>query len=477
VSKIKFGTSGWRAIISEDFTFANVRLVVQAIADYINKVKKAPLDCARGKKGKTVVVGYDTRFLSKEFAHEAAKVLSANKIKVLLCDRDTPTPVIAYHIIDKKCAGGINFTASHNPPHYNGIKFSPSTGGPATPDITSTIEQNIEKLQKSSKSFNAGPNEKLIERFDPMPGYLEKIISIVNMDAIKKAKLKIACDCLYGTSRGYLDRLLLEHGLKPIVLHGYLNPYFGGKRPEPAPENIKELIKIVKKDKLHLGLATDGDADRFGIVDSNGAYITPNEVIVLLLYHFIKNRKSGKKAVARTVATTHMIDRIAKRHDLQVLETPVGFKYFVESILSGDCIIAGEESGGLSISGHVPEKDGILACLLIAELRAIEKKPISDILSSIYKVYGKLYSDRIDLELTEDKKNKLMKKLLSGRLGKFAGHNILKRDTKDGVRFFLGDDAWLLFRASGTEPIVRIYFESTSKKSLKAIERAVRCLV
>jgi len=479
VTNIKFGTSGWRAIISEDFTFANVRLVVQAISDYVKNVKtqNLPSGSTMAKKLKTVIVGYDTRFLSKEFAHEAAKVFSANGIKVLLCDRDAPTPVIAYHIIDKGCSGGINFTASHNPPHYNGIKFSPSTGGPATPDITAIIERNIVKLQKTKKTFLGSPNEKLIKPFNPRADYLNRIKTMVGMDVIKKAKLKIACDCLYGTSRGYLDSILREYKLKPIILHDYLNPYFGGKRPEPAPENIKELIRTVKRGQLDLGLATDGDADRFGIVDADGTYITPNEVIVLLLYHFLNNRKTEKQTVARTVATTHMIDAIAKKHNIELLETPVGFKYFVESILSGDCIIAGEESGGLSISGHVPEKDGILACLLIAEMRAMEKRPISSILSSIYKKYGKLYFHRMDLDFTDEKKDAVMKKLSSGTLSKFAGQDIVNRDTIDGTRFFLRDGTWVLFRPSGTEPIVRIYFESAFKKSLKAAEKAVSRLV
>ena len=475
MANIKFGTSGWRAIISEDFTFENVRLVIQAISDYVNKVKRNPsASLGAGKaKGKTIIVGYDTRFLSKEFAFEAASVLSANGIRVLLCGRDTPTPVIAYHIIHKKCAGGINFTASHNPAHYNGIKFSPGTGGPATPDITSIIERNIKRLQKSKVRFKNKTDNRLIKIFDPRPDYLDCIKSMVDMAAIKRAKLKIACDCLYGTSRGYLDRVLSERGLKPVVLHDYLNPYFGGKRPEPAPENIQELSDAVKKGKLDLGLATDGDADRFGIVDSNGAYITPNEVVTLLLYHFIHNRKTKRKTVARTVATTHTLDLIAKNHNISVLETSVGFKYFVETILSGDCIIAGEESGGLSISGHVPEKDGILACLLIAEMRAIEKKPISDILHLIYKQYGRLYSGRKDIDLTEDKKNQLMHKLSSDTLSSIGGMAIVRRDKKDGIRFFLADGTWVLFRASGTEPVVRIYFESPSKNTLKSVQRQV----
>jgi len=468
VTKIKFGTSGWRAIISEDFTFANVRLVVQAIADYIKTEHKN-----KKIKNKSVVIGYDTRFLSKEFAKAATTVFSANNIKVFLCDRDTPTPVIAYQIIRKRCAGGINFTASHNPPHYNGIKFSSNIGGPATLDITRTIENNIKKLQRIKKPKEYKANSKLIALFDPSPEYFKQVEKIVDLKAIKKAKLKIACDCLYGTSRGYFDKILAEQGCKRIILHDFLNPYFGGRRPEPAEENIHELISTVKKAKFNLGLATDGDADRFGIVDADGTYIIPNQVITLLFYHLLKSRKQKRvNFVARTVATTHMVDIIAKANGVRVVETSVGFKYFVESILSGNCIIAGEESGGLSLSGHVPEKDGIVACLLVAEMVAKEKRPIAQILHSIYKKYGRLYSHRIDLDITEEKKLFLMRRLASGSIKKLGTQNIVERDTLDGCRFFLEDESWVLFRPSGTEPIVRVYFESSSQKALKAIERA-----
>ena len=473
MKKIRFGTSGWRAIISDDFTFANVRLVVQAIADYIKKERKR-----KTIKNQSVIVGYDTRFLSKEFAQEAAAVLSANKIKVFLCDRDTPTPVIAYQIIRKQCAGGINFTASHNPPHYNGIKFSSQTGGPATLDITKIIESNIERLQGIKKDKEYTADKKLITLFDPSPEYFKQVEKIVDLKAIKKARLKIACDCLYGTSRGYLDYILEKQGCKRIVLHDFLNPYFGGRRPEPAQENIHELISAVKRANFNLGLATDGDADRFGIVDADGTYITPNQVITLLFYHLLRSRKQKNgNFVARTVATTHMVDIIAKTHGIKVVETPVGFKYFVESILSNKCIIAGEESGGLSLSGHIPEKDGIVACLLVAEMVAKERRPIAKILHSIYKEYGRLYSHRIDLELTKDKKLSLMKRLLSGSVKKLGAQNIISRDKEDGCRFILEDGSWVLFRPSGTEPIVRVYFESKSAKTLKAIENACVKLV
>ncbi|MFC1806909.1 phosphoglucomutase/phosphomannomutase family protein [Candidatus Omnitrophota bacterium] len=474
MADIKFGTSGWRAIIGEDFTFENVRLVTQAIADYVKGLRikdKGLSQKLPAQRLEQIVVGYDTRFLSKEFALESAKVLSANKIRVLLTDRDAPTPVIAYHIIKSRCAGGINFTASHNPPEYNGIKFSPETGGPAGPQVTKEIEKNIAKLQKK-RTLVFKPNEKLIKLFNPQPAYLKQIEKMINFKDIKRAKLKIALDCLYGTSRDYLDTILKKYGYEPIVLHDYLNPYFDGKRPEPAPENIEELIAIVKKKRLHLGIATDGDADRFGIIDRDGTYITPNQVVVLLFYHLLQTRPPTRKKVARTVATTHMIDAIANKHNIESIETPVGFKYFVDLINEGDCIIAGEESGGLSISGHLPEKDGILACLLATEMVAIQRRSLRSILNSLYKKYGEFYSDKIDLDISLPNKARLMKKLRLPSFKSFAGLRVEKRDFRDGCKFYLKKESWILFRPSGTEPIVRIYFESKSKKRLIAIRKA-----
>jgi len=489
VTSIKFGTSGWRAVISDEFTFENVRLVTQAIADYVNS--KFPSPALRtGKKqssprlrplsgrlrssgqAKSVIVGYDTRFLSREFAQEAAKVLSSNGIKVLLPERDLPTPVISYEMIKKDCACGMNFTASHNPPQYNGIKFSSETGGPATPDITERIEKNIIRLQKKRKTIPSKGCRRLIERCNPHRDYLRHIERLIDFNAIKRARLRIAVDCLYGTSREYLDFLLKKHGLKPIVIRDYLNPSFDGRRPEPAPENITELISIVKGQRLNLGLATDGDADRFGIIDSDGTYITPNQVITLLFHHLLKTRKSKRKMVARTIATTHMIDAIAGRHNIEVVETPVGFKYFVDMLNDGRCIIAGEESGGLSISGHTPEKDGILACLLIAEMVAVNRKSIRRILSSIHRTYGWIYSDRVNLALPQKKKKILVERLKSKKLKSFAGLKIIRRDLRDGCKLYLEDGSWILFRPSGTEPIVRSYFESKSKRVLKKLLRA-----
>ncbi len=470
MTNIKFGTSGWRAIISDEFTFSNVRLVTQAIANYL-----------KPQSPTKVVVGYDTRFLSKEFALECAKTLAANGIKVLLSERDVPTPVISYQMLKNKAQGGINFTASHNPPEYNGIKFSPQTAAPAPPEVTKKIEEEIRRLQSAENKVQTAEGEasiKNITRFNPAPAYLSRIKQLVKLDAIKKAKLKIAVDCMYGTARGYLDNTLKSTGCKMKVLHDWLNPCFDGKRPEPARENIEELIALVKKDKLNLGLACDGDADRFGIVDSDGTIITPNQVISLLLYHLFKTRPVRKNPIAaRTVATTHMIDAICGKLGIKVYETPVGFKYFADYLKNDNCIIAGEESGGLSIGGHLPEKDGVLACLLMAEMIAINKKPVKKLLGSLYEEFGHFYFERIDLRMQPRQKDELMDMMINKTPPTFANQQVLSADKRDGCKLLFKDSSWALFRASGTEPIVRCYFEANTTKRLKELIAAAKVLV
>ncbi len=463
-TKIKFGTSGWRAIMAEDFTFDNVRLVSLAIAGYLRSQKPAP----------KVIVGYDTRFLSSGFAEVCAEVLSQNGVKVLLCCRDVPTPVLAYQIIDKKFDGAVNFTASHNPPEYNGIKFSPAYGGPAPKEITSDIEKRIAALQKGKdplKRKKVKPAK--VEMFDPRPGYLRRIKEIIDFNCIRKAKLKIGVDCMYGTSRQYLDELLKGRALRLQVFCDYLNPLFGGNPPEPDKDYIKELTAYVRANKFNLGLACDGDADRFGIVDEKGVFLTPNEVFTLAFYYLISRRKKAKK-VARTLATTHMIDAIAAKEGIELVETPVGFKYIGEALDEGDCLIGGEESGGLSIKGHVPEKDGILACLLMTEMVAREKRSLREILGSLYKKYGYFYSDRINLHIKESKKEALLKKLEAlKKKTSFGGSRITRTDFRDGYKFVFKDNYWMMFRPSGTEPVIRCYFEAGSHKQLARLKKQI----
>ncbi|OGS20022.1 MAG: hypothetical protein A2252_01885 [Elusimicrobia bacterium RIFOXYA2_FULL_39_19] len=473
MSTIKFGTSGWRAIIAEEFTFENVKLVTQAIADYINSQSEIS-----NLKLKSVIVGYDPRFLSEEFSKLSCCVLAANGIKALRTVRDVPTPLVSYEIIRGKLAGGINFTASHNPPEYNGLKFSPAWGGPALPETTKTIEDSCKALQNDPSKIKEMPYEEgvvkqLIKDYDPKQIYIKRIKELVDLKVIKKAKLKIGVDLLYGAAREYLDVILKEANCKLVVLHGNRDPLFGGHRPEPDAERLEELTKVMKKNKLTLGLACDGDADRFGIVDSDGTYITPNQVISLLLYNLAKSRK-WKGIAVRSVMTTHLIDAIAKKFGIEVKETAVGFKYIGDIMVNHpkEFIIGGEESGGLTIRGHVPEKDGVLACLLIAELVANEKKSIKKILIDIEKLCGKYVTTRKNLKLKPELMgNKFKDKIQAAQPKEFAGIKVSKLDTTDGFKFILEDGSWVGMRLSGTEPLVRLYFESNSETKIAAIQK------
>ncbi|OQA89691.1 MAG: Phosphoglucomutase [Elusimicrobia bacterium ADurb.Bin231] len=476
---IKFGTSGWRGIIADDFTFDNVRIVTQAIADYVKETSRK--SAVRGKKQyrQSVVVGYDTRFHSENFARISAEVLAGNGIEVLFTKRDCPTPVIAFEILRVKSAGGINFTASHNPPEYNGLKFSPSWGGPALPETTTAIEKKCIMLQTSPAKnkikmmpYEQAVNKGLISEIEPEKRYLKRIRELVDLKAIKKAKLKIVCDVLYGTGKGYLDALLEESGCETRILHNYRNVLFGGHSPEPNKANLSELLSILKKEKYNLGLGTDGDADRFGIIDADGSFITPNDTIALLFDHLVRTRK-WKGVVARSVMTTHLIDAVAKMHGVQVRETPVGFKYIGEVMTKENMIIGGEESGGLTIMGHVPEKDGILACLLVAELVAANGKPIKEILKDLYnRVGGAIMSTRLNFHMPMEKMNKIKEKLSKNPPSSIASLKVKEIVTIDGYKFLLENGSWVGLRLSGTEPVIRIYVEASSKKRIDVLAQA-----
>jgi len=352
--KIRFGTSGWRGIIADDFTFARVRVVTQAIAEHL---------IAQGLKEKGVIVGYDTRFLSERFALEAARVLAAAGIRAILSNRDVPTPVVSYEIIRRKAAGGINFTASHNPPEYSGLKFSPAWGGPALPETTKDIEARANALLEKN-SIAAMPaaearDKGLLEEADLRRSYLDDIRKKIDTDVIRKAKLKVAVDLLYGTGRGYLDGLLQDSGCAVTAVHDHRDPLFGGRSPEPSEENLAELAAVMQKGRYDLGLAVDGDADRFGILDADGTYVNPNQVLALLLDYVCRTR-GWKGGAARSIATSHIIDAAAKKHGIEVYETGVGFKYIGDLLVQGKIIFGGEESAGMTIKDHVPEKDGVL---------------------------------------------------------------------------------------------------------------------
>jgi len=474
---IKFGTSGWRGIIARDFTFDNVRLATQGIADYLKQLSTAPrMPSGFNSQPSTVILGYDTRFLGREFSLAAAEVLAANGLTPLLCNRDTPTPVIAHNIRHRKAIGGINMTASHNPAEYQGLKFSTSNGAPATPEVTRQIEANIVKLQAADWSFKGvviGMFQ--CKTFDPQPAYFKQLHKLIDFATLKKAKLKVAVDLSYGTGHGYLDTLLEKAGAQITLFHNELNPLFGGHHPEPNAANMAGVSKFVRSGKAQIGLGLDGDADRFGIVDKDGTWLTPNQVLTLSLYHLKKNR-GWTGAVVRTVPSSHQVDAVAELFGVKVYETPVGFKYIGALMESEPIIVGGEESGGLSVKGHVPEKDGILACLLMAELVATEKKSLGQILKELAKKIGEFYTDRINVSFAPEKKDALLAKLGSG-LKNIGPFKVEKFITTDGYKFLLPNREWVAFRASGTEPLIRCYIEAKSKAGLKKLQAACRELL
>lgn len=452
--KIRFGTSGWRAVIAEDFTFDNVRLVTESICSYL--ITK---DNSAGQK---LVIGFDSRFMGEKFSAVAAEIAARKGFTVLLCDRPTPTPTISHAIRSEKAAGGINFTASHNPPEYQGIKFSGDDGAPALPEITRVIEDNVSA--KVTVSDREGGS---IQTYDPLPAYLEDLKTKVRFDSIAAYGGKYAYDAVWGTGRGYLDKILRDHGLEVETLHDWRDVNFGGRSPEPSATQTDELREAVKRNGCVLGLATDGDADRFGIIDSDGTFITPNLLIAVLLDYLAESR-GWTLGVARSVATSHFVDRVAASRGLSVYETPVGFKYIGELINKDQIILGGEESAGLSIRGHFPEKDGILACLLAAEAVATRRKSLGQQIAELEAKVGRLASGRIGVKLNDEVAAKLKEKLAQEPT-EIAGRKIERINRMDGVKFLFSDGSWMLMRPSGTEPMVRIYAEAETDSVLNEL--------
>jgi alpha-D-glucose phosphate-specific phosphoglucomutase len=471
MSRISFGTSGWRGIFCEEFTMENVRVVTQAIADHLR---------AAGKDGKGVVVGYDTRFMGRVFARETVRVLAGAGIKSFLCNRDVPTPVIAFEILRRQAGGGINFTASHNPFDYNGLKFSPEWGGPALPEATRDIENRANamlgelcyRVMPMDQAFQAG----LVKEIDPRADYFEALKKLIDFNAIGSSGMKIAVNTLYGTARGYLDVILREAGTTVVTMNDHPDPYFGGHPPEPAEAHIGDFIQLVKNDPaIRLGLATDGDADRYGIVDADGTFYEPNYILALLLDYLVRvKKKTGD--VARSVATSHFVDAVARHHGLQVFETPVGFKFIGEYIRDNRILIGGEESAGLTVRGHVPEKDGILACLLVAEMVAVTGKNLRELLDDLYRRVGEFHTSRENIHLSPDLEDGLAEKLKAVPEA-ISGRKIAQVVTIDGVKFVFTDGSWMLFRKSGTEPVVRVYGEAGSKAELDQVMLAAAAFV
>lgn len=468
--QITFGTSGWRAVLGEDFTFQSVRIVSQAVVHVLKQEKI-------GHRG--LIIGYDSRFLGEKFARVAAEVFAGHGMSVFLCDRETPTPTISYHVLQQNLAGGLNISASHNPPEYNGIKFTPEWGGPALPETTRAIEQRLVHLLHGEHvkwlPWEKAQRTQMVQLFDPRPDYLAALEKHIDVDEIREADLRVVMDPLYGTSRGYLDAFLRNAGAKMAVLHYWRDPYFGGLRPEPTRETTAELQETVKQGKAHIGLATDGDADRFGIVDRDGSFIDAN-IILALLVDYLATTRRWTGDVGRSVATTHLIDRVAHKHGLGVRETPVGFKHLAELLAKDEIRMGGEESAGLSIQGHVPEKDGILACLLVTEMIARTKKTLRELTEELFDRVGAVFSSREDQTLTETMQENMLK-VRESPPSDLAGKSIQQVNVLDGCKFVLEDGSWFLFRPSGTEPLVRCYAEASTREEMEALMAAGQKLV
>ena len=454
MANIKFGTDGWRAVVGKDFTSENVSTVTKAIAKYIYD------NFGLYKK---ILIGYDPRNMAREFSTQCANILADLGFNVLYSTKVLPTPILAYNarLLDA-CA--IMFTASHNPPEYLGIKFIPDYAGPATSDITDEIVGNLDCVFE--KKINGS-----VKEYDFAPAYFEHIKKLIDFNKIRKFDKNIVFDGLYSATIGYFDKLLSAEDIKFNSIHMKHDINFGGGMPEPKPKFLADLIELVKKTPNSVGFANDGDGDRFGVINENGEYVTPNEIIAILMLHLKKN-KNLNGSIVKTVGASLMLDKIAERYGIEVVETAVGFKHVGEAMRRYNPIIGGEESGGLSIQGHIPEKDGILANLLVLEAMAYENKTLVELQKDIENIVGcKFYNDRVDLKLsTQEEIEQVIEKFRTTET--FADLSVIKKDFKDGVKLYLEDHtSWVLVRPSGTEPLLRIYFESDSPEKIEKFKK------
>jgi alpha-D-glucose phosphate-specific phosphoglucomutase len=461
---IKFGTSGWRAIVADEFTVANIRLAVAGIAAYV-KTQPEP---------HRVLVGRDPRFLGESFVAEAAQVLAGAGVTPIVITEAAPTPAIAYAVRALKTSGAINFTASHNPPEYNGIKFSTHDGAPALPEVTKQIEAAIAALQISDSPIPKAERPEG-QTADVKPAFLKRLAELVNLKAIAKSGIKVVYDPFWGAGRGYLSELLRETGVAVETVHDYRDVLFGGHAPEPSDELLGDAKAKMRETGAHLAVATDGDADRFGIVDQDGTFIQPNYIVALLFDYLVETR-GWRNGVAKSVATTNLINALADYHKVPLYETPVGFKYIGELIIADKIAIGGEESAGLTIRGHVPEKDGIIAGLLVAEMVATRGKSLGTQLKELFGTVGSFYPVRENFRLTPEIKAAFTEKLKTDPK-ELSGRKVSRIVRTDGLKLILEDGSWVCYRLSGTEPVVRAYTEARNEQDMEALKAAAEKFV
>jgi phosphoglucomutase len=468
-TQIKFGTSGWRTVMAEGFTFANVQRAVHGIARHVS---------SRKASGAKVIVGRDPRFLGESFCATAADILSNYGITPLVIAEPTPTPTISYAVIQSKADGAINFTASHNPPEYNGIKFSTPDGAPALPEVTQAIEREIAAFDTNPKTPHATKIESQsaeLQSIDPRRMYLSRLREIVDLDVIKKAGVKIAFDPMWGAARGYSDAFLREAGITVVTVHDTRDVLFGGHAPDPDDHLLEDLRHKMREIGAGIGVATDGDADRFGIVDRDGTFLQPNYIIALLFDYLVETR-GWKNGAGKSVVTTNLIDALAAKHKIELHETPVGFKYIGELLKRDKILIGGEESAGLSIRKHVPEKDGVLAGLLCCEMVARRGTSLGTQLANLFAELGSFYSLRENFRLTPEAKQKFTEKLRRDP-SEFHGIKVAKVVRTDGLKLVLADGSWVCYRLSGTEPVVRVYSEARSREELAKLSAAAKAWI
>jgi alpha-D-glucose phosphate-specific phosphoglucomutase len=455
--QIKFGTDGWRAVIAENYTFKNVGVVSQAVARWI-------VDEEVTKNG--VVIGYDARFLSERFAKHAASVFAAMQIPVRIADRITPTPAVSWAAKHFN-AIGIVITASHNPPEYNGYKIKALYGGSAGPDDIAAVEERLKLHDESLKpdSYDSYLKRGLIRVMNFTKGYTDLIRESIDLDAIRESRIKIAHDPMHGSGRTVLRQLLDE---QVFEIHSEVNPSFRGIAPEPMEKNLDELSEFVTDNNCAVGLANDGDADRIGMVDENGTFVNSHQLLSLLVKYLVEEKNMGGKIV-KTVSTTTMLDKQAEKYGLPLDVTPIGFKYIAEKIVEDDVLAGGEESGGLAVKGHLPERDGIYIGLLITEMMVKSGKPLSALVQDLFDEYGNHQTYRNDIHTEDQKKKGMIKYCKAKKLKEIAGRKVVDWDTKDGIKHHLEDGSWLLVRQSGTEPVLRIYSEASTIEDAVAL--------
>ena len=458
---IRFGTDGWRAIVAEDYTFANVRDATQGAAEYVRESGQAP---------NGLVVGYDTRFVSEHFAQAAAEVLAANGIKVFLAAASVPTPVVSYSVLDKKAGGAIVITSSHNPWSYNGFKYKPEYAGSASQEVVDRLEELIEDVQRAGRTkrmaFDDACRQGLVEEFDPKPAYYAQLAKLLDLGSVRDAGLRIVADPIFGAGRGIFKEVLAGGATTVNEIRGERNPYFGGVNPEPILPNVQMCCDVVKETGANLGLCTDGDSDRIGIVDDHGQFVDQLQVMGLLTLYLLEVR-GWRGPIVKSVTTTSMANRLAQKYGVEAIDTPVGFKFIGPEMIARNAMIGGEESGGFGFANHIPERDAIVAGLFIADLTVKMGKPLSEVIRYLNDNFGPSFYHRDDYHFPEDQRAVIIQRLADNPPAEIDGQPVTSINRADGFKYNLADNTWLMIRFSGTEPLLRIYTETNSPDRVK----------